>query len=117
MSSNIREVLEQVERGELDSVTAARLISGEKGQRESRDSQFLIVRVNRLHDHQPRVNVRIPLQWVELGLSLGARYAPELDELDFQQIIAGIHDVNEGTIVEVEDVEDDQHVVVCIEKE
>jgi hypothetical protein len=117
MSSNMREVLEQVERGELDSATAARMISGEKERPGSRDSQFLVVRVNRLHDQQPRVNVRIPLQWVELGLSLGARYAPELDELDFQQIIEGIHEVSEGTIVEVEDIEDDQHVVVCIERE
>lgn len=115
MSGNVREVLEQVKNGEMDSATAARMISGAGKSREHGESKFLVVRVNRLHDQQPRVNVRIPLQWVELGLSLGAKYAPELDELDVRHILEGIEEINEGTIVEVEDVDDDEHVVIRIE--
>jgi len=55
----------------------------------------------------------LPLRILELGLRLGSKYAPELNDLDLNQIVDDLDTIGEGTIVEVED---DQHVLVWIEK-
>jgi len=128
MSTETRAILERLERGEIDSQDAIHLIKGtgtDRGEGASRDEkprskekqkQYLRVDVHRLHDEKRQVHVRVPLRIVELGLTLGSRYAPELDGLDLTQIVDELHEIGEGTIVEVEDVDDNQHVLVWIEK-
>ena len=117
MTGNLREILEQVERGEMDSRKAVQMMSNQSEPEQALGkADYLTIRVDRLHDHQPRVFVRIPLRWIELGLSIGARYAPELEDLDFKQLLEGLHKSGEGSIVEVEDIEDDQHVIISIER-
>jgi hypothetical protein len=49
-------------------------------------------------------------------LALGSKYAPELRDFDLNGIVDELHEIGEGTIVEVEDLDEDQHVLVWIEK-
>jgi hypothetical protein len=115
MSTKIRSILERLERGEMDSEAAIQEINGERDQQRETQRHYLRVNVNRLHDNQPRVNVRIPLRMLEHGLVLGSRYAPELNELNLDQIVEDLQAMGDGTIVEVQDIEDDEHVLVSIE--
>jgi len=134
MSTETREILERLERGEIDSQDAIHMIRGSgssQGERPSQDDKqglgemsgpsentnyYLRVDVHRLHDKKRQVYVRVPLRIVELGLTLGSKYAPELNDFDLKQIVDELHEIGEGTIVEVEDVDDNQHVLVWIEK-
>jgi hypothetical protein len=128
MSTETREILEQLERGEIDSQEAILMMKGEKSSRSGRpgtgetstpsenENHYLRVDVHRLHDDRQQVHVRVPLRIVELGLSLGSRYAPELQDIDLKQIVDELHEMGEGTIIEVEDLDDNQHVMVWIEK-
>ena len=116
MSTATREILEQLERGEIDSQVAIDRMKGKESKPSAKGNHYLRVDVHRLHDEKRKVHVKIPLRIVELGLSLGSKYAPELDDLDLHQIVDELHALDEGTIVEVEDVDEDQHVLVWIEK-
>jgi hypothetical protein len=115
MSTNIRNILEQIERGEMSSEAAVQAIRSEKEAQGEKMTHYLRVNVSRLHDDQPRVNVKIPLSMVKLGLTLGSKYAPELNGLSLDQIVDDLEVLGDGTIVEVQDVEEDEHVLISIE--
>jgi hypothetical protein len=128
MSTEMRKILERLERGEIDSQDAIHMMQGENqdqygrtSKRQSSDRvdggmQYLRVDVHRLHDDKRQVHVRVPLRIIELGFSLGSRYAPELQDFDLKEIVDELHEMGEGTIVEVEDLDENQHVMVWIEK-
>jgi Tfp pilus assembly ATPase PilU len=115
MSTNIRSILEQLERGEMSSEAAIQAMKEEHEEKGQKKTHYLKVNVSRLHDDQPRVNVRIPLSMVGLGLALGSKYAPELTELNLDQIVDDLEVMGDGTIVEVQDIEEDEHVLISIE--
>ena len=74
------------------------------------------VRVTDLKSGKRKVNVNIPLGLVDVGLKMGAKFAPAgLEGLDMQQIITAIKAGGEGKIVDVEDEDGGEHVEVFIE--
>jgi len=74
------------------------------------------VRVTDLKSGKRKVNVNIPLGLVDVGLKMGAKFAPAgIEELDIHQILTAIKSGTEGKIVDVEDEEDGEHVEVFIE--
>ena len=115
MSSKIRNILDRLDRGELDSDTAIKEMKRERDENSGGMNHFLKVNVTRLHDEQPRVNVRIPLSFVGLGLAIGSKYAPELNELDLDQIVKDLQELTDGTILDVQDIEGNEHVLISIE--
>jgi hypothetical protein len=117
MSYNIRNILERLDLGELDSDAAVREMKLGSEKDSVKPHQFLKVHVMRLHDGNPRVNIKIPLSLVGLGLAIGSKYAPELDEINLNQIVEDLRDFSDGTIVEVQDMEEDEHVLISIESE
>jgi len=116
MSSSIRTILERLDRGELDSEAAVQAIQSGEGQGSEKKCHYLNVKVTRLHNQEPRVNIRIPLSIVGLGLALGSRFAPELNELDLDEIIEDLQVLQDGTILEVQDLKEDEHVLISIDE-
>ncbi len=82
----------------------------------STSGKWFRVRVTDLKSGKRKVNVNIPLGLVDVGMKMGAKFAPAgLEGLDMQQIIAAIKSGGQGKIVDVEDEEDGEHVEVFIE--
>lgn len=74
------------------------------------------VSVTDLKTGKRKVNVNIPLSLVDIGLKMGAKFAPAgLEGLDANQIINAIKLGGEGKIVDVENEEEGEHVEVFIE--
>lgn len=73
------------------------------------------VRVTDLHSGKSRVNVNIPMSLVNVGIKMGARFAPRVEGLDMEQISQAIREGTEGKIVDVEDEEAGERVEVYIE--
>ncbi len=74
------------------------------------------VRVTDLKTGKRKVNVNIPLGLVDVGLKMGAKFAPAgLEGLDMGQIMAAIRSGGEGKIVDVEDEEDGEHVEIFVD--
>src|SRR5512142_1315915 len=82
----------------------------------STSGKWFRVRVTDLKSGKRKVNVNIPLGLVDVGLKMGAKFAPAgVEGLDMNQIIAAIKSGGQGKVVDVEDEEDGEHVEVFIE--
>lgn len=78
--------------------------------------RWLNVRVTDQRSGKRKVNVRIPLSLVDIGLKLGAKFSPVgIEGLDMNQIMTAVKAGGMGKIVDVEDEEDGEHVEVYIE--
>ncbi len=73
------------------------------------------VRVTDLETGKDKVNVNLPMSLVDVGTRMGARFAPELDDMDFDEIIEQIRSGAQGKIVEVEDVDEGERVEIYVE--
>lgn len=73
------------------------------------------VRVTDLETGRDKVNVNLPMGLVDVGIRMGARFAPELSDMDLGEIIEQIKAGAQGKIVEVEDVEDGERVEIFVE--
>ncbi len=113
------EILKMVESGQLSAAEAAvklapakptLKLTGPTGQ-----PRWFRVRVFNLDTNQPQVTVNLPMSWVQVGLRLGSHLAPELDGLDWNEIMRALNDETVGKIVEVEDLEDRRRVQVYVE--
>jgi hypothetical protein len=77
--------------------------------------RWLRVRVTDTDTGRPRVNVRLPISLVDLGLKIGARYTPEIEGLNVQELIEAAQTGDSGAFVDVYDEEDGEHVEVFLE--
>jgi hypothetical protein len=78
--------------------------------------RWLNVRVTDQRSGKRKVNVRIPLSLVDVGLKLGAKFSPVgIEGLDMNQIMAAVKAGGTGKIVDVEDEMDGEHVEIYIE--
>ena len=77
--------------------------------------RWLRIRVTDVNTGRPKVNVNIPMGLVNVGLKMGAKFAPEVDGLDVQQITEAINSGMTGKIIDVMDEEDGEHVEIYVE--
>ncbi len=120
------QILKMIEAKQITAEEGAKLLGalGEADRGETKPLQpspatsgrWFRVRVTDLKSGRRKVNVNIPLGLVDVGLKMGAKFAPAgLEGLDMQQIMTAIKAGGEGKIVDVEDAEDGEHVEVFIE--
>ena len=64
---------------------------------------------------QTKVNVNLPIGLVDVGLKMGARFAPEMVGMDIDAIQVALKNSIPGQIVAMDDEEDDEHVDVYLE--
>lgn len=77
--------------------------------------RWLRIRVTDVNTGRPKVNVNIPMGLVNVGLKMGAKFAPEVDGMDVQQITEAINSGMTGKIIDVTDEEDGEHVEIFVE--
>jgi hypothetical protein len=73
------------------------------------------VRVTDMETGRTKVNVNLPFSLVRAGLKIGARFSPEVDEIDWEEVIGAIDQGAMGKLVDVEDVEGGEKVEVFVE--
>jgi hypothetical protein len=120
------QILRMIEAKQITAEEGAKLLAalGEKDRRDAPGPQpspgtsgkWFRVRVTDLRSGRRKVNVNIPLGLVDIGMKMGAKFAPAgVEGLDMDRIIAAIKSGGQGKIVDVEDEEDGEHVEVFIE--
>lgn len=120
-------ILKMVEQGQISAEDGARLLealgsadqprlsaSGSSAAPAS-SARWLRVRVTDLSSGKNKVNVNIPMGLVSVGLKMGARFAPEMEGIDVDQITQLIRSGATGKLVEVEDREDGERVEIFVE--
>jgi hypothetical protein len=115
-------ILKMISEKQITAEEGAKLIEALRaGETESRDRsdstkpRWLRVRVTDRATGKTKVNVNIPVGLVDVGLKMGAKFAPEMAGMDFQAIQAAVKDGFQGRIIEVDDEEDNERVEIFIE--
>jgi hypothetical protein len=110
---------ETVEASELEYQQAASPETGEPVTPKSNglggNGRWLRVRVTDMATGRNKVIVNLPTTLVNWGMKVGARYAPEVADLDFDELSKLIESGAGGKLVEVFDEEDGEHVEVFID--
>lgn len=128
-------ILQMVQDGKITPEDAAQLLeaigSGSARQGQARGQQqasfaeeptglgrkprFLRVRVTDTDSGRPRVNVRLPISMVTVGIKMGSKFAPQIEGMDAEQLMSIIESGEVGQIVDVYDEDDGEHVEVFLE--
>jgi hypothetical protein len=88
--------------------TASTVTSGRK-------PRYLRVLITDTDTGKSRVNVRLPVSLINSGMRMGARFAPEIEGLDTEDLNAWLNSGEVGQIVDIYDDEDGEHVEVFLE--
>ena len=117
-------ILNMIREGKISAEEGAKLLSAlgdsEKPTRApsskaSGEPRWFRVRVTDLVNGKTKVSVNIPFGLMEWGMQIGAQFAPEVGDLDFEQLKEMLESGVEGKVVDVIDEEDGEHVEIFIE--
>lgn len=125
------QILKLLEEGKITADEAAKLLTAmESGaQKEaasaksaagpssssSGKARWLRVRVTDQATGKQKVTVNLPVSLMNVGLKMGARFAPDMEGLNVEEILAAIQEGAEGKVVDVVDDEDGEHVEIFVE--
>jgi hypothetical protein len=85
-----------------------------KGPLSENKPTWFHVKVSDIMTGRNKVIVNIPLGLVLFGLNIGRHFAPELDQVDLDQLASQIQ-AESGLLVEVMDEEDGEHVQIYVD--
>ena len=115
-------ILKMIEEKQITAEEGAKLLEAlrtagdDAAQRdEATKARWLRVRVTDRASGKVKVNVNIPIGLVDVGLKMGARFAPDMSGMDLNAIQAAIKGGMQGRIIEVDDEVDNERVEVFVE--
>ena len=117
------QILKMVEAGQISAEEGVRLLraldeADDKAQAAPstpNNARWFRVRVTDLATGKHKVNVNIPIGLVNVGMRLGAKFAPNVGSEEMEKILQAVKDGVQGRIIEVEDVEDGERVEIYVE--
>jgi hypothetical protein len=118
------QILRMIEEGKITAGEGAELLralekSGRSQPNEplkgSSAPRWFRVRVTDTKSGRNKVNVNIPMGLVNVGIKMGAKFAPELDSAQYEEIMEAIRSGQQGKIMDIVDEEDGEHVEIFVE--
>jgi len=82
--------------------------------RIERRPRWFHIRVNDLKSGKNRVAVNIPLRLINMGLKIGQRFAPELNDFDWQEIDSQLSQES-SVLIDVTDESGGEHVLIYVD--
>ncbi len=79
------------------------------------DPRWFRVRVTDTRTGKNKVNVNIPMSLVNVGLKMGARFTPNMEGVNFEEIMTAIKSGASGKVMDVTDEESGEHVEIYVE--
>ncbi len=118
------QILRLVAEGKISAEEGARLLAALEPERRREPPpppgggsapRWFRVRVTDMASGKNKVSVNLPMSLVDVGARMGARFAPELEGVKFQDLIEQIKSGAQGKIIEVEDAEGGERVEIYVE--
>ena len=116
------QILQMIETGAISADEGVKLLKAlddaaeaEASTPSGRRPKWIRVHVTDLTTGKRKVNVNIPMGLVNVGMRLGARFAPEMEDMDLSEIMEAINEGTTGKIIDVEDAEDGERVEIFVE--
>jgi hypothetical protein len=119
VSEERNRILNMVSEGQISAEEGAKLLDAAsptafKAPKNAGRAKWFQVRVTDLETGRTKVRVNLPLGLVRLGLKMGGKYAPEVGEVDWDEVLLAIQEGAEGKLVDVEDVDDGEKVEIFV---
>ena len=73
------------------------------------------VRITDLATGRNKVNVNIPMGLVQVGIKMGARFAPEIEGFNYEELLEAIRSGRQGKVIDVTNNEDAERVEIFVE--
>ncbi len=122
MSEERTRILQMVSEGKISAQDGVKLINALRSSRSGTPPtdrggtpRWIRVRVSDVVTGRTRVNVNLPFSLIQAAAKLGARFTPQTDELDWEELITAIREGAPGKIVDIEDEEGGEKVEVFVE--
>ncbi len=117
-------ILKMIEEGKLSAEEGAKLLaalrsaerpSAPGGELGRSGARWLRIRVTDLASGRSRATVQIPLSLIDAGLKIGARFAPEVEGVNMDQLLEALRSGMTGKIIDVTDEVDSERVEIFVE--
>jgi len=114
-------ILKMISDGQITAQEGAKLLEALREpapvsrQDEPTKPRWLRVQVSDKGSSKVKLNVNIPLGLLDVGMKMGARFAPTMEGMDLSAIQSAIKGGFQGRIVSVEDEEDGETVDIYVE--
>jgi hypothetical protein len=124
------QILRMVEEGKLSAVEAVRLLNAlakdaapapeepdlpQKPPKAQNVNRFFRVRVTDVNSGRHKVMITLPISLMDWGLRIGARFSPDVPDIDFHELSEIMRSSEGGKLVDVLDEEDGEHVEIFID--
>jgi hypothetical protein len=116
------QILKMIEEGKISAEEGAKLLAALSAsakasvqKREGGGPKQFRVRVTDLASGRNKVNINIPMSLVNVGLKMGARFAPDIEGVNFDEVMEAVRSGSQGKIIDVVDDEDGERVEIYVE--
>ncbi len=112
-------ILKMIEGGQISAEDGGRLLDAlgdERDQeRERIRGRTLRVRITDVGKGRNKVDVRIPISLIDIGLKMGARLAPRVSAGQLDTILRAVERGQVGRVLEMQDLDEGERVEVFVE--
>ena len=119
------QILKMIEEGKISATEGAELlraldIKGDKPQapeplKGASAPRWFRVRVTDVNTGRNKVNINIPMGLVNVGIKMGARFAPEIEGEQLENILDAVRSGQHGKVMDITDEEDGERVEIFVE--
>jgi len=113
-----------IEEGKISAIEGAELLRALDQDTNAKESvplkgasapRWFRVRITDTLTGKNKVNVNIPMGLVNVGMKMGARFAPEIEGMDFDEITEIIRGGAQGKVMDIIDDEEGERVEIFVE--
>lgn len=118
-------ILKMIEEGKINAEDGAKLLAALAEPRKAvtpppinlggTEARWFRVRVTDRNTGKPKVHVNIPVGLVNVGLRMGARFAPGVDQSQMQMVMEALKSGATGKVLEATDEETGELVEIFVE--
>jgi hypothetical protein len=118
------QILKMIEEGKISASEGAELLRAldqDGGDKENEPlkgasaPRWFRVRITDTATGKNKVNVNIPMGLVNVGMKMGARFAPEIEGFEFDQVTDLIRSGAQGKVMDIVDNEEGERVEIFVE--
>jgi hypothetical protein len=118
------QILKMIEDGKISASDGAELLRALDRDNNAKPNEplkgastprWFRVRVTDLSSGKSKVSVNIPMGLVNVGMKMGARFAPEMEAVDFDELTEAVRAGATGKVMDVIDEEEGERVEIFVE--
>ncbi len=122
MREDRQKILQMVSEGTIDASQGVELLNALKTEgnpdqprTSTGKASWFRVRVTDLETGRTKVNVNLPFGLVRAGIKMGKRFAPEMEDLEWDEVVDAIDEGALGKLIDVEDIESGEKVEIFVD--